>query len=214
MKGLLIAPRYNKPHRVDATSVFQPGARRFKLAHQLWRQSHQPAHVLNTGDPVLYDNHASPGVRRAAVLDAIRSASGPLDVIAIFDHGESTGLPQAHIRILQIPQLITAVRANSTTGGTSLIILLYACSAGAFGGFASHLASELGCTVYGHTTPGHSFINPHVTRFPANDYVVRPGSELWRTWAWGLRHTSLWALFPFMTQDELTSQLQDLSLLM
>jgi hypothetical protein len=90
-----------------------------------------------------------------------------------------------------------------TVAADNIIILLYACSAA--NTFASRIAGGVGsnCEVYAHTTSGHSFKNPYVKRFPPGDWVIAPGDRQWSKWAQRLRQTSLWAVFPYLTDEQL-----------
>lgn len=199
-RGLIVAPRHNSPGKHDATGAFHIGAREFQSVHGL-------------AEPVFFDNSAAPAERRLDFLDTIRGAPGRLDVIAYFGHGSVNGLPSAKLYTRHLPDLADAIRAVTKSNA---VILLYACSAGSFGGFASALSDQLNggvCgpgnrrAVYGHTNSGHSFYNPRVTLFPDRAFVVEPGSSEWRPWVRKLRSTVLWAKFPFMTDGQLEAAL-------
>lgn len=200
-RGLVLAPAYNSPtRRADATGAFHPGARQFQRIHGL-------------PDPVLFDNRQSAPACRRAVLDAIQAASGPLDVIAYFGHGLVNALSSAGFRSQDIGELAEAIRAKCRDGAP---IVLYACSAGAFGGFAEGLANAINVgplrdeycrVVYGHTCSGHSFYNPYVTHFPARAHVVQPGSLDFPRWRNALRTTNLWARFPFLGDAQIHAEI-------
>ena len=199
--GLILAPAHNSPaRRADATGAFHPGAQRFQTIHRL-------------PDPVLFDNLASEGERRRVVLDAIQSAPGPLDVIAYFGHGTVNGLSSAGFRSQHVGELAEAIRANTRDGAP---VVLYACSAGSFGGFAEALAGMINVgpvrdeycrVVYGHTCSGHSFYNPYVTHFPSRAYVIQPGSSEFGGWRTALRSSDLWARFPFLNDGDIRAEI-------
>lgn len=200
LRGLTLAPRHNSPGRHDATGAFQPGARTFRNLHGL-------------PDTIIFDNTASASVCRRQVLDAIRDSTGPLQVIAYFGHGTTHSLPSAKIMTRHLSELAEAIRSNSTR---DCVVLLYACSAGATGAFASQLATMINTTrpsggprrvVYGHTNSGHSFYNPWVTMSPPGELIFERGSPHWRSWTRALRNNDLWAQFPFMTRAELIETL-------
>lgn len=205
-KALVLAPKENSPGKKDATGAFHIGAKAFERIFGLAK-----THYFDNGDGV------SDSARRREVLDMIRSAPGPLDIIGYFGHGFTSGLSSAKIYSRHLGDLADAIRSNSST---DCKVMLYACSAGAFGGFASQLADRLnpwyafglpGRTVYGHTNVGHTFYNPNVTRFPAAEYVVEPGGDHWAKWRQCIRHTDLWARFPFMDEMELQNVLDQLA---
>lgn len=198
-RGLVIAPRYNSldtstpdpdDRKPDATGAFHIGARAFSAHHRF-------------AAPVLFDNTGNHQQIRSAVLDIIRNASGPLDVLAYFGHGMPNGLSSAKIYVRQLDELTAALRPVLATNAT---IILYACSAGIFvNGFAAQLAQRLnGVQVFGHATSMHSFYNPFKTRHPAGEWVVDPCDTInFRRWSVRLTTTNLWARYPFMTADEL-----------
>lgn len=199
-RGVILSPRNNRAGKSDATGAFLPGARTFRRIHGM-------------ADPVLFTQDTD-GARQV-VLDAIASAAGPLEAVAIFCHGTTSGLSSARIRARHVDELAAAIRGNSTA---DCKIVLYACSTGAPGGFASRLARELNGregsgqnrrVVFGHTAAGHAFYFPFVRKYPPDDYVVAGGSPLFPTWRQLLRSEELWAHFPFMTDEELVDHLEE-----
>lgn len=199
IRGLILAPAHNTSGKHDATGAFHPGAVDFRSHYGL-------------PDPVFIDNLRPHAERRRAALEAIRSASGPLDVVAYFGHGTPHGLPSLGFEARHIGDLAGALAGVLAASGK---VVLYACSAGALGGFGAKLAEALGGsgsrqnTVYGHTCSGHSFYNPFVTGFPPGDFVVTPSSATFRAWRRRLRSTNLWLRFPLISAAQLA---QDLSL--
>lgn len=201
MRGLVFAQSVNSKERSDATSVFIPCARRF-------------AQFYNLGDPIFFDHNARgedavPG----KIYRELEQARG-LDVVAYFGHGVETGLESARVKWADHRTLADHI-LKASSGPCR--VLLYACRTGKPGYFAETLQKDLGgsFTVVGHTNSGHAVRNPHVTRYPAapgEEYVIKPGSGLWREWYCALACTyprgDLWMRFPFMTQNEIEYELQ------
>lgn len=200
-RGIVLSPRHNRATKHDATGAFIPGARAFTAWHR----------TVRFPELTLFDNaHDVSGAgRRTAreeAIAAIRGAPGPLGIIAYFGHGTSRGLPSAGIGEAHIDELADAIRANSTD---EPVVLLYACSAGTMGGFAERLQRAIGKgVVYSHSTPGHTFRNPYVTRFPEKMYVVDPGSDLFRSWQRKLHTESLWLRFWMFSVERLQSTIE------
>jgi hypothetical protein len=200
-RGLILRPRHNQEGRHDVTGAFQPGAEAFQRIHHL-------------PPPVVFDNQAADAERRSQVINGIRNADGPLEVIAYFGHGVTNGLSSARLYHRHIPELSEAIRGNTTRNA---VIVLYACSAGAFGAWAEALANSINerrsssegfRVVYGHTNAAHSFYNPNVTYFPQGEYVVPPGTREFRAWRRHLRIGDLWARFPFMRDSEIDAEIE------
>jgi hypothetical protein len=90
---------------------------------------------------------------------------------------------------------------------------------GGSGGFASRLFVDLhgrgltGVRVYAHSTAGHTTRNPYlrVWRDDADlhngDWLIEPGSDLWRAWVRGLRDTALRFEFPWLSASEICARL-------
>src|SRR3990172_576073 len=186
MNALVLHPTSNSRGRHDVTGAFAPGAR------ELCR-------VYGIAAPHAFDNTLPEPARERAVLSAIHSAARPLELLAYFGHGVSDGLSSAGFRgPMEAAQFCRAVK---TVAADSITILLYACSAA--NSFASRIAGGVGsnCEVYAHTTSGHSYKNPYLKRFPPGEWVIAPGDRQWPKWVQRLRHTSLWAVFPFLTDE-------------
>lgn len=201
-RGIVLAPRHNRPPKHDATGAFIPGARAFTAWHQ----------TVRFPEITLFNNAhdtASGGSRtrvREEVIAAIRDAPGPLDIIAYFGHGVRHGLPSAGIRDAHLGELADAIRANTSENP---VVLLYACSAGRMGCFAEQLQRAIGKgVVYSHSTAGHTFRNPYVTRFPERMYVVDPESDMFRTWQRKLHAESLWLRFWMFTVERLQAAIE------
>jgi hypothetical protein len=193
-------PDYKTPtHKCDATGAFQLGANQFQRIHGL-------------AAPLIFDNTKPNADCRKAILDGIRAATGPLDVVAYFGHGVSYGLPTGGFYTSDLDSLADGIRANAARG---VVVLLYACDAGATLGFASQLAdklSNIAAVVYGHNPPpGHSYANPAMKRFPGDEWVVPlsvlgKNNPLWGPWRAGIAK-DLWARFPFMSEMDLLNEL-------
>lgn len=201
MRGLVFAQSKNQEGRADASQVFIPNAERF-------------AQFYGLGKPIFFDEHAR-GEEKVPekIYRALDEARG-LDVIAYFGHGLPHGLPSARMKWKDHVEFAKHIQ---TASSGPCRVLLYACSAGQPGYFASTLQKDLGGSymVVGHANAGHAVRNPNVTRFPAapgQEYVIKPGSGLWRAWYCALACTyptgDLWMRFPFMTQNEIEYELQ------
>lgn len=199
MRALVLCPTTNRPGRHDASGAFIPKAREFCRLHGLPR-------------PTSYNNPESDAAQGSAadrrleneVLALIAAAPRPLELFAYFGHGLDDGLNSLGFRgQTDAGQLCEALR---TAGGNTMTILLYACSAA--NGFASWMASGVpGSRVYAHTNARHTTQNPYMKVFPGDRFVVEPNSARWDNWARGLRETSLWAVFPWLTDEQLTEVL-------
>lgn len=198
--AFIFAPRHDTPGKHDATGAFHIGARDFRRVHQ-------------TAEPLIFDNHATPEDRREEIFAALRAAPGGLTAIAYFGHGLPDGLSSAGIRTRHIDEFAGIIRSKASP---ACRVMFYACSAGAFGGFAEKLAGKL-CgyqsttgpkiEVYSHTNSGHSFYNPNVTCFPESMYVVPPYTRLFGRWRHALRNSDLWARFPFMEDEAIQAEI-------
>ncbi len=202
MTTLILTPDGNTQNHKDFTGAFWPGAQTFQHAHG--------------GTIVKVPLRAVREVYRA--IDVHQP-----DVIAFFCHGLRRGLPQMGISLGQVEELSKRIAEWST----SPTLILYACSAAEGSGPAGdgglcdalrdHLvaAGAAGCRVFGHSTAGHAFQNPHVRVFDAatnvgGRWVVVPGSPHWKAWREALKGP-LWAMFPFLGPDELAAHLEALS---
>lgn len=200
-KGLVLAGGKDLPGRSDATGAFLVGAKAFCALYHLSKW-------------VPIDNTQSYEKRCQATYGAMDKAEdGTLDVIAFFGHGTPGSLPTFGFFTGDIGRLATKIKAKCKKNSA---ILLYACSAGAFGGFADKLATAINSglraedrrMVYGHLIDGHSYQNAYCSYFPGPGYVVSPTTSLFATWQRKMMGGDLWARFPFMSDSELTEELQ------
>lgn len=154
--------------------------------------------------------------RQRHVFEALEALEGGNYAgLACFCHGWHNGI-QAGVRSRDIPEFVRLICAATKTGADEKALLyvpLYACSTAAKGG-APEAASETGgdggfadmmrdsfCAqgkpwvrVYGHTTPGHTTMNPQVRIFEGKgspigglggEVFVRqppPKNPLWSVW--------------------------------
>jgi hypothetical protein len=206
MNGYIICAHYNRPtEKGDATGAFIPGAHLFREVHGLPR----PYYFNN------HNEHARDAAIRKEVMDAINSpdSGSGWETFAYFGHGGSDALWSARIHGQdQAADLAKAIAAKAAPG---IIVMLYACDAGAPNGFASWLADGLAGvngTVYGHLPPpGHSFTNPNVVSYPGGDPVVsRTDKYKWSNWCELMRdeRSPFWASFPFMSDTLLDEALR------
>lgn len=205
MRALVLCPTTNRPGRHDASGAFIPKANAFCRIHGL-------------GLPTFFDNPESDARQGSAgdialenqVIGLINAAPRPIEVFAYFGHGLADGLNSLGFRgeadTRQLAQALGAVASSD------LVVLLYACSAA--NGFAQQLVAGLrsaGCAsprVYAHTTAAHTTANPNLKVFPEDRFVVQPDSRHWRRWREALHDTSLWAVFPWLTQAQLDEVLE------
>lgn len=198
--AFLFAPAHNQSgYPADATGAFHPSARAFRDLH-------------GTQAPFLFDNRAQPRARRTEIFEALDAAPMGLDTIAYFGHGLTNALSSAGIRADDIHTFANLIQRKSAG---RCKILLYACSAGASGGFADRLASIL-CgnqsstsaqyQVYGHTVPGHSVLNPTKVVYPGGHYFVEPYTRLFPKWRSALTTRLLWARYPFMRDEAIMAE--------
>lgn len=193
--------RLTGKQKVDATKVFQPEAKRFLVIHR-------------GGDLVVVNNRQPKIAMAEHVLDSLLRGEHKWLTIALFCHGWSTGI-QLGFDLKNIRDL---ARAIADTSEPDVKVLLYCCSTastpqkllgagpGGDGGFADELRDNLCrfgakyCRVMAHTTPGHSTKNPHLRFFEGGgsdiggqggQYVVRPGSTLWRRWKDAMAHSEM-----------------------
>ncbi len=191
-----IAPGQNS-HGNDSTGAFQPGIEAFRKAYGCpWR---------------LFENLDADAVVRRRVYDAISVHCQPgTDLFAYFGHGIPNGLPSAGIYEQNLDDLVAVLAPKLAPGAR---VILYACSSGVSGGLTGKLREKLGgdVTVYGHTSVGHSFMNPDVSEASAAGSGWRQlhplGSELHWAWAECLKFTDLWLRFPVMGDDAVNAEL-------
>lgn len=127
----------------------------------------------------LYDNGAQDDVpdarRRNEILTALRAVpENSLDFVAYFGHGHHGGLLSAGIGLAHLNEFAEALRPRLKNMAA---IMLYACGAGAPGGFASRLADAFdpasGVLVFGHIGPGIYSDIPMFRRFPGGHQLAR-----------------------------------------
>ena len=152
---------------------------------------------------------------------AVSVADAQLDALVYFGHGWPTGLVSADIYTDKLTAFAKLIRANCVPGAT---VVLYACLCGKRdtqgGCFAARLAGELTdmqVTVYAHETAGHTTTNPYVYRFTGNKpgVAVAPAGKL-KAFNKLLKaesidakprsNTAFWARMPFMTDQEISSE--------
>lgn len=132
-----------------------------------------------------------------------------LDFFAYAGHGGTQSLPSAQVRARDRGRLVTEIRRLLKPNG---IVLLYACSAGVIGGFASQLsASLLGMTVWAHSDAGQASRNADKIRFRNGSGldirdILSAGAR--ERWARHLRASpDFYARFPFMTHHAIEEEL-------
>lgn len=231
MNALILAPRHNKGVRPDGNpkrdaDEFRARAREFAALHGV-----PPASLVVT------DNGARPRQRAREVIAAIGAARG-LDCVVYFGHGLKSGLPSIGID-QRLRNVETFARAIVDAGAApDLRVLLYSCDAardldsdrgddvkpgpGGEGGLADELRDRLvdlglvDVAVYAHAVTGHTTRAPFKRVFRGSDrgrghgdWIVEPGSKLWRAWSRELARPAsrLWARFPWMSAAEIHAEL-------
>ena len=208
MRVLSLAPLHNTGTKRDATGAFQPEAVAFV----------DPIPLPNSTLPATIDNSLPAAKMRAEVAARIRGFAP--DVLAFFCHGWRTGI-QFGWNLDSIDTLASVIAESCTSDAP--IVALYACSTasggvGGDGGFADQLrdalcqAGAVNCRVDAHDRPGHTTRNPYVRRFEGQgstvggtggQWIVAPGSALWKPWRTALQKTDLRLRFPLMTIAEI-----------
>ncbi|GEM_PF-1939331 len=197
-----IAPGHNSGGKNDATGAFLPGAQKFGTAYNCpWRQ---------------FDNTGAVKTVRQRFYDTIDTfCPSGLDLFAYFGHGIPQGLASAHIYEADgyghhLDDLLAVLQPKISK---PFVAVLYACSAGSAQGFTGKLRAKLGgdVWVYGHTTAGHSFLNPDVSEEASDNsptwrMLYPSGSELRAAWADALRYTDLWLRFPMLDDDDIYAE--------
>jgi hypothetical protein len=199
-----IAPSQNKDDKHDATGAFHPGAHKLSKAYNCpWR---------------MFDNSGSAAATRKSFLKTIEThCPGNCDLFAYFGHGYTNGLGSAHIGTAQLDEFVKVLQPKL---GNPSVVVLYACSSGAAGGFTKKLREKLGgdVWVYGHTTVGHSFMNRDVSEeyggnSPSFKLYYPPGDDLRAAWAEALKYTDLWLRFPMLFQPAIDAEVNSRRLL-
>jgi hypothetical protein len=192
-----IAPGQNTGGKNDATGAFLPGAQKFGSAYNCpWRQ---------------FDNIGAQKAARQRFYDTIDThCPAGTNLFAYFGHGIAGGLASAHVYGDHLDDLLAVLQPKIST---PFVAVLYACSAGAAQGFSGKLRAKLGgdVWVYGHTSVGHSFLNPDVSEeasgnSPTWRMLYPSGSELRAAWAEALKYTDLWLRFPLLEDDSVYAE--------
>jgi hypothetical protein len=198
ISAFAIAASQNTDGKNDATGAFIPGAQKFAAGYDCpWRP---------------FDNTGSRAVVRKRFLDTIAThCPGGINLFAYFGHGIPAGLPSANIYGDDIDDFLRVLMPKIAK---PFVAVFYACSSGAAQGFTGKLRAKLGSDawVYGHTTAGHSFLNPDVSEeassnSPSWRMLYGSGAELRGPWYEALRYTDLWLRFPMMEDDEIDAEL-------
>jgi hypothetical protein len=203
MRAILFATSTNKPGMSDASGVFLPEARRLRdlLVRCGWSVQLIEVPVSRLSDQQ----------RRALVLQHVRKASHPIDLVAFFCHGTRRGI-QLGFSVETSRELARTIVGTGFFSKSRLVkVAFFACSTGAGsgeypvdqggpggeGGFADTLAEDLsgegayGAIVYAHTTVGHATQNPDAVactalRFRQGrygcDWIVAPDSPRRSRW--------------------------------
>jgi hypothetical protein len=193
-----VAAGQNTGDKNDATGAFLPGAQQFAKAYGCaWRQ------FDNSGE-----DHAQ--VRKRFYDTIETNCPGGTNLFAYFGHGIAAGLPSPNVYGGDLDDLLKVLGPKISR---PFVAVLYACSAGSAGGFTGKLREKLGDSawVYGHTTAGHSFLNPDVSEEAAcNSPTFRAlypsGAELRGPWAEALKYTDLWLRFPLLEDAAIAAE--------
>ncbi|HEY1376247.1 MAG TPA: hypothetical protein VGF55_05610 [Gemmataceae bacterium] len=195
-----IAPQTNADGKNDATGAFHPGAHKFAKAYGCsWRQ---------------FKNSGSNAADKKSFYDTIDSfCPGGTSLFAYFGHGlhwsTYKGLASPHVYIEQLDEFLEVLRPKISF---PFVFANYSCSCGSAQGFNGALREKLGgdTWVYGHTSVGHTFMNPDVSEESSTGpwRMLYPlGAELRAAWAEALKYTDLWLRFPLMTDDTIAAEL-------
>lgn len=212
-RSFVFYPAYNSPpdehnpHGNDATGAFQPGAEMYRRLYE------------GMGKTVVmckFDNHKGANPREQ-ILNAMNLGAGDgwFDAIVYFGHGTKDYMVTAGFGPETVADFNNAVWAN---GQYDVKVVLYACGCAADNGIASWISDSMvpwantGYRVYGHKVLGHAFMNPIVRHYPnigtGNGAITCPEGKA-SAWirAFNNPKSTLWARFPFMTQDEVAAEL-------
>src|SRR5581483_6479092 len=159
-----------------------------------------------------FDNTGSNATVRKRFLDTIDThCPAGISLFAYFGHGIPQGLASAHLYGDHLDDLVKVLAPKISY---PFIAMLYACSSGAAGGFTGKLREKLGggaVWVYGHTSVGHSFMNPDVSEeatgsSPSYRMLYPVGADLRAAWAEALKYTDLWLRFPMMGDESIAAE--------
>ncbi|WP_376098805.1 hypothetical protein ACE7GA_09480 [Roseomonas sp. CCTCC AB2023176] len=202
--------RPNHDHN-DATGAFHPAMRD-------WQRFYGTTGTVTT---CFFNNGAGLGAARVQqqILDAMYagdSGSAGYDAICYFGHGTKQGLETCGWYADSIASFTDAV---DRLGAVDCKVVLYACSCAEPGGIAYRISENLrgwwsyGLKVYGHSLPGHSTRNPTVRVYPSGGgevgFTLAPPRKI-PQWIHAIRddlRSTLWARFPFMTQEQIEAEL-------
>jgi hypothetical protein len=190
-------PNTSNPSGNDATGAFIPGAAKFeKFCTDNGGQATK----------LLFNNHAPERQVFDQILHALRGAPAQLDTVVYFGHGIKDLMVSAKIGPGFLAEFVRALWAACGFGPR---IVLYACSCGAKDGIASKIADGLSdklAIVYGHSVPGHAYMNAMAYWYPSGLQAWPWGSYT----AWFAKindpTNDLWMRFPFLTEDELRAE--------
>lgn len=219
------APMFNHPPHKDEKGVVHASYDATGAFHPYMAAYEKLYSKTGTVTTLKFNNHAHASDEFDAIMGqinhAVSVADAQLDAVVYFGHGWPTGLVSADIYTGKLVDFANLIRANCVPGVT---IVLYACLCGqrnTHGGcFAARLANELTdmqATVYAHENAGHTTTNPYVYRFSGNQppvAVAPPGklrafTKLLKTESIDAKprgNTAFWARMPFMTDDEIDSE--------
>lgn len=198
IRAFAIAPLKNTGGRNDAVGAFHPGAQAFSSAYNCVSRS--------------FDNYGDgKGVLRRFLDQIDHHCPGGVNYFAYFGHGIPAGLASAHCYGAHLDELIEVLRPKINK---PLVIILYACSCGVANAYTNKLRQALGgqVWVYGHTTVGHSYMNPQVSEessenSPTYRLMYPVGHDLRGPWADALKYTDLWLRFPLMEDYQIDREL-------
>ncbi len=195
LRAFAISAGYDT-HSNDATGAFLVGARKFATAFNCSFRT--------------FNNTLKSSERRKDFLKVIEDyCPGNLNLFAYFGHGIPEGMSSANMYVEHIDELLNVLNKKFTTAP---IVVLYACSCGRPNKYTTELNLKLsiGSKVFGHTTVGHSFMNPDVSvcgdTYLTGRLLHPYGSELRAPWAEALKRSDLWARFPVMTEEQIAAE--------
>jgi len=196
IRAFAVTPHTNSGGRNDATGPFHPGAQKFSRAYNCaWRQ---------------FDNVGS-GVRKRFLDEIDNHCAGSLDFFAYFGHGIPQGLASADCYGKHLDELCEILRPKMRE---PFIVALYACSCGVLNGYIGKLRDALrgDVYVYGHLSPGHSYMNPQVSEeassnSPTFRLLYPNGDDLCAIWSDALHYSDLWLRFPLMEDYQVDREL-------
>lgn len=176
-RGVCLLPDRNTGTKKDWSGAFRPEALHFAKFAGIDAKKNLVQVNLRLPKPKMRE------VVENAIVAARTGYGAPLDCVAFFCHGYSTGIQLGYSTkegIDQVRKLASVIAANSTK---NVVVNLYACSTASSankrsmdgdGGFADLLRDELcragavDCRVVGHITAGHATLNPQVRIFDGN----------------------------------------------